>query len=703
MRQLIKIKNWFWGKRRVIVWGLGLAAPLVFVILFAPQQTHADFFGDIAYTVIGKVMFGFSWLISTIAAIGIAIQTWIIEVILNLNTQIVNSPAVKFGFPVSLSIANLGFTAAIIVIAIATILRISGYGIKEILWKLIVAALLVNFSLVFAGAILNFADQLTIYFLEQVNPAGEGNYFNNFATALSGAFNPQKGVLFEAGANELTTEDVDQNSGTNSIIGQSMGKLLLPIASLFVTILTLAAINITLGILVVMLLYRYVSIGILLILMPFAWLMWIFPGLKSNWDKWWHTFLKQVFFAPIVVFFLYLVVLVNSAMSEGQGASGSFGSTHSSTFKALETGFFTGLFSPIIEFALQAVLMVGLAIGGLFAANSLSIHGAAAGMAAMKGFAGKMGGWAKGKGIRAAGKVAGVVRAEKGLKAATSGLQGLRDRSKLARFFGAGLAAKGLGAGATGLTQLRVAGGENLVKAAAERIKGLSDSVLKTKHLSATNEEKIAIEQELMKRGELGDLNIHSTINDRNKKLYEQYDQKKAFEKLEKASTVNVEMMNLKRGGASRDKIDEAAREFYKTFEKKDVALMHINDMFSGKAKMGLDENTLKELGWSVAHGMTASMPSLVPNVISKSRASTLENFAPSYQGAMEQELAGYKIEMSRLAGLPSSLETEAQIQRITRLDEKMRQNVENFKNSMVRNSVGLGGFSYGGGGGEKE
>ena len=358
---------------------------LVLALLLVPQVTHAQssWFSDLAYTVVGKLVFGISYIVSSVMGLVVGVEAWLIEVVLNINTQIVNSPPVHFGFPVALSIANLGFTAAIIVIAIATILRWSGYGIKQILWKLVVAALLVNFSLVFAGAIINFADQFTLYFLRQVNPTESGSQFNAFASGLAGAFNPQKGIMLENGLNSLTVEDTEKLSGIAAANGEGLGKLLLPIASLAFVVFSLAAIVITLAVFIFMLLYRYVALGILLIVMPFAWLLWIFPGLSSNWSKWWSQFLKQVFFAPLVVFFLYLAILTSREMSLGQGGTMDLTAFSSPGKNNIFAGISSFLGSPLsapIQGFMNMIIIVGITMGGLYVANQLSIVGAKAGM-----------------------------------------------------------------------------------------------------------------------------------------------------------------------------------------------------------------------------------------------------------------------------------------------------------------------------------
>jgi hypothetical protein len=380
-----------------------VVATLLLLIIPKPAYALSLFsFADLAYTVIGKIIFGISYIISFVLGVVVAVEAWLIQIILNINTNITNSTPVKFGFPVVLSIANLGFVLGIIVIAIATILRRETYGIKQILWKLIVMAILVNFSLVIASAILSFADNLTMYFLEGVNPAGSVaganngiSSINNFSSALAGAFNPQKGFLgFNKLSDVKSEEDIKGFEGAFAATGSDLGKLLAPITSLLFVVFALIMIIITLGALVVMLIIRYVTLGILLILAPVAWMCWVFPALKSNWDKWWHSFLRWTFFAPVVVFFLWLGIQTSYEMNKGATGTYDF-SVYKSTSNvvwASVSNLFTNIFSPVVENLMQMTILVGIMVGGLFAANALGIafaktaYGAAQGVG--KGFSG---------------------------------------------------------------------------------------------------------------------------------------------------------------------------------------------------------------------------------------------------------------------------------------------------------------------------
>ncbi|MEK7077229.1 MAG: hypothetical protein AAB967_03285, partial [Patescibacteria group bacterium] len=93
-------------------------------------------------------------------------------------------------------------------------------------------------------------------------------------------------------------------------------------------------------------------------------------------------FLKQAFFAPLVVFFLWLAIKT----SEGMGSGSQFATTMSGSgsFLADALGAFL---APVMQKALQAAMIIGLSLGGLFAANSLSIAGAKGAYGLAKGTA----------------------------------------------------------------------------------------------------------------------------------------------------------------------------------------------------------------------------------------------------------------------------------------------------------------------------
>ena len=340
-------------------------------------------------------------LISYVAGAFIALAVGFIQLLINLGSQVMASPLVTEGFKISLNIANLGFVLAIIVIAYTTIFRIAGYETKALLQKLIVAALLINFSFAIAGVVIDFNNVFGNFFISAVSGGDIGAFGNNLANSLS--IQKLSGVM----------------PGTaQGIIGGEMLKAGVSFLAAFTSVAAIAIFNVTLQIalfaLVFMLLVRYLIITFLLVVMPIAWLSWVFPKMGHIWSEWWSTFFKWNFFFPAVSFFLYLSILASQKI----GQLIASGSANSAALATADT--FMGVASNTAVGFIQIFVQVGILIGGLMMAQRMGIKGADGAM--------KMIGSAKNMIIGATGKVAGLpLRAAGGVGA----MAGSRVANKL--------------------------------------------------------------------------------------------------------------------------------------------------------------------------------------------------------------------------------------------------------------------------------
>lgn len=354
-----------------------------------------SFVNNIAAKVIGFVAFVINYIISIILGVLINFEAWLIEIVLQLNVQVLKSQFIQAGYQISLAVANLIFVGGIITVAIATILRWESYSMKKILWHLILMTILVNFGLSIAGTIINISHDFSMFFLENIKPSGGANesHFDAFATAIAGAFTPQRffitdifqgGVTTTPGGSKNVTGQIttkDQES-LASMFGGSLAGLLTPIVSIFFTIAFLTAIIVVLGALGFMLLIRYIWISFLLILLPLAWALWVFPNTEKHWTNWWNKFLQWTFFAPITLFFLYLCLLTLAATPGGgsggytiQGINLKFQTGQGGVLGGLEAfggSFLMNLLAPI----LNAIVMTACVVGSLKVGQAFSIDGA---------------------------------------------------------------------------------------------------------------------------------------------------------------------------------------------------------------------------------------------------------------------------------------------------------------------------------------
>lgn len=315
-----------------------------------------------AEPVIEWVVNSLEYILSYLIAFLLALGGWFIDFSLSLNSEVFTLPVVLIGWRITRDIANLGFVLGIIVIAFATIVRSETYGIKKTLFKLIVIAVLINFSLSICGVFLDASAIATNFFLSKATPNGT----IALSQAITQAFNPQK--LWQVkpeGIPSITT-----GSG-----------MLTSIASLFFVIIFSWMGVVTYFALGFMLLVRFVYIAFLLILAPIAWLGWIFPGLSVGGQghiasMWSEKFVKWTFFPPIVAFFIYLALYTVQYQSAIQSITNP-NSAASALSGALAIGSATTNANVSFSATIGSMfIFCGLLMGGLIAANKMSITGA---------------------------------------------------------------------------------------------------------------------------------------------------------------------------------------------------------------------------------------------------------------------------------------------------------------------------------------
>jgi len=264
---------------------------------------------------------------------------------------------VQEGWRVTRDLVNMFFVLILLVIALATILRLETYGMKALLPKLIAVALLINFSLVFCGVIIDFTQVLAHFFLNPLEDTGV-----SLSEHIANGLNIMK--IYEKGEGKGL-------DALNVLIGLIGGTAVILIMAF--TMATAAF----------FLIVRVVALWLLIVLAPIAWLLWVLPQTKNLWDQWWDSFLKWAFFAPAYAFFFYLAVITIT----GKGGEGGFLSgVYSKVPLGQNEGWISAFFSSQ-EFILQYIFLIILLFGGLMVAQKISVYGAQSTI-----------GWAKGIG-----------------------------------------------------------------------------------------------------------------------------------------------------------------------------------------------------------------------------------------------------------------------------------------------------------------
>ncbi len=180
------------------------------------------------------------------------------------------------------NVCNIIFIVAIIAIAMGTLFRVESYQYKHLLVQLIIAALLVNFSLVIGQAILGIADTAQNQFLpnnvEVVRSLGKN---------LMVQYRPDVWNMDFAGHGYFS-DTVKQLF----FLAMSLGSL-----AVFAAI-------------AVFLVIRIVALWIFLMISPIAYVAGVLPTTAKYRSEWWSNFIKYAFFTPIMAFMLNIAAYI---------------------------------------------------------------------------------------------------------------------------------------------------------------------------------------------------------------------------------------------------------------------------------------------------------------------------------------------------------------------------------------------------------
>ncbi|MDD4607441.1 MAG: hypothetical protein PHS07_03920 [Patescibacteria group bacterium] len=347
----LKIKN---KSSQYILLGVILLFLCLGLFFIFPNLTQAKLV-DSVIKVLGWISYPFLWLIGKLVVLimGLVIQ------VAQYN-DFINSPAVTKGWMIVRDICNMFFILLLLLIAFSTVLGIKKYNYKNMLGRVVLAAIMINFSKLICGLFIDFAQVIMLTFVNAFKGAAAGNLTQAIGLADMLSFNP---------ANQQ-----------NDLEGISLfGSL----------ILAQIMLSITLCVVVVMLLvlvFRIVMIWIFVVLSPMAFLMSAFPSAKEGvgtikWvTQWWSEFSKYVMVGPILAFFLWLSLTIMATHSNtpgGMGASFQAGTKPQNQGYASPTNQGQGNLNAAIteigssEKMLSFIISIAMLVGGLMATQQM--------------------------------------------------------------------------------------------------------------------------------------------------------------------------------------------------------------------------------------------------------------------------------------------------------------------------------------------
>ncbi|MDO9231238.1 MAG: hypothetical protein Q7U36_02005 [bacterium] len=212
-----------------------------------------------------------------------ALFKWIMEP--NSISSILSSEAIYGGWALVRDALNVSFIMFLLFSAFATVFQIDKYNYKNTLLKIVLMALLVNFSFPISRFIIDTSNMLMYYFVTVLEIGS--NKVDTFVSFASISNLP--GIMHPA-------------------VGKDTASLLAAVVFVFIFMVTMLTIS-------VLFVIRTLALAVLIIFSSLAFVGAAVPPLAKHSSDWWKKLFDYSFFGPIMLFMMYIA---SSLMNEIQ-------------------------------------------------------------------------------------------------------------------------------------------------------------------------------------------------------------------------------------------------------------------------------------------------------------------------------------------------------------------------------------------------
>lgn len=270
-------------------------------------------------------------------------------------------------------IANIGLLFAFVLIGIMLILNIEGRGggasAKKAIPRLIIFAVLLNFSLFAAQAVIDVANAFGSSFttLAQENcdtqattEQGGGQSLEDCAVnnGISGR------IMQAAGLSGIYGDDRAMSDGAAAWSNFSSRPYSYAVSLIMLSIFVLVAALVLLAG-AIMLIIRVVILSLLMVTSPIGFAGMVIPGLGKVARDWWQMLLKQAFFAPVFLLLIFISIKLTEGLMGGEA-------TLANAVIADAGNAVAGNVQVVMVF----LIVIGFMLGALIAANKFGAVGA---------------------------------------------------------------------------------------------------------------------------------------------------------------------------------------------------------------------------------------------------------------------------------------------------------------------------------------
>ncbi len=342
----------------------------------AAKEKVSNWAGDAAMAIVGTAL---EWIAHALAEISGKIMIWMGDILDMAIDRTINSATysnlkvVNVGWTAVRDLSNMFFIFVLLYIAILTVLGQAGSSAKRWVVNLVIAALLINFSLFFTKVVIDAGNALSIGIWNNLKEKQSGVTVNGVSMHFSEAFRVQ--TSFDTLGNDPTGTPYPQPDALHRAMIYFGATLVQCIAAY----LFLAG--------AIMMIIRTVTLLIVMMVSPFAFLGFALPKGGGFASEWLSKLIGATFVAPVFIFMLYL----NSIIIHTPDINSLGGGQDAKWALAIEGN--PASFAIMYQFAIMCIMLlasmtvaqkVGNGVGssaGSLAKKSMG-YGAAAGIGA---------------------------------------------------------------------------------------------------------------------------------------------------------------------------------------------------------------------------------------------------------------------------------------------------------------------------------
>ncbi|MFA6050478.1 MAG: hypothetical protein WC761_04760 [Candidatus Paceibacterota bacterium] len=303
------------------------------------------------------------WLVSFVVSLVGSVFDFVFDkTVRNIATTLKDLTVIQTGWTVIRDLCNIFFIFILLWLGISTILGLNEHGVKHGLSRLIVAAILINFSLLFTQVVIDVPNMIAVTIYDKVTDGGGwANGGRGLGSALFKIVDPE-GIgnkMSQKAATETSSATVAAANQSNAAKFSATGS---PITTFLMMIIVYATVLFVFLAVCIIFIKRFIILIFLMIFSPLAFLGMAIPIHSLQHEaqhKFWNTLIKESFYAPIFILCFYVTIQVGVAFNV-EGA-------------------------PIIETIFAFTVIIVMMIASLIIAEEMGVSGAGGAMTAFKG------------------------------------------------------------------------------------------------------------------------------------------------------------------------------------------------------------------------------------------------------------------------------------------------------------------------------